>query len=129
MKCMRWWCYGRKKKIFILMMKRGKHKILDKSVNYLEEISFKMLKRLYIHVLAEKNYVWIACVSTRRSQRAIIVEKSWICQSLKQILHTSIFFFNSFWKICVGFRLSLFCFNLLCVVPNLMLLFCRILQV
>ena len=47
----------KKKKIFILMMKRGKHKILDKSVNYLEEISFKILKRLYIHVLLEKNYV------------------------------------------------------------------------
>ena len=47
----------KEKKIFILMMKRGKHKILDKRVNYLEEISFKILKRLYIHVLLEKNYV------------------------------------------------------------------------
>ena len=41
--------------VFILMMKRGKHKILHKSVNYLEEISFKMFKRFA--VLVEKNYV------------------------------------------------------------------------
>ena len=37
-----------KKRIFILMMKQGKHKIFDKSVNYLEEISFKMFKRYVV---------------------------------------------------------------------------------
>ena len=79
----------KKKKDFYFNDEKGKHKILDKSVNYLEEISFKMFKRFA--VLVEKNYVWIACASTWRSQRMIIAEKSWICQSLTQIMHTTFF--------------------------------------
>ena len=81
-----------KEKEFYFNDKRGNIKYCDKSVNYLEEISFKMLKRFV--VLVEKNYVWIACASTWRSQRMIIAEKSWICQSLTQILHTTFFSFD-----------------------------------
>ena len=44
-----------KEKEFYFNDKRGNIKYCDKSVNYLEEISFKMFKRFA--VLVEKNYV------------------------------------------------------------------------